>query len=74
MSILSVTHEKSGRAALPLACTVGQLMTEPLVTVHADHTIVEAARHMTRHPGGRVPVDEANRILGVVTRRDLRSM
>ncbi|MFJ2302463.1 CBS domain-containing protein [Streptomyces sp. NPDC087787] len=54
------------------ARTAGQLMTEPPVTVHADDTIVEAARTMAGRHVERLPVlDEEERLVGMVTRRDL---
>ncbi|WP_306191495.1 MULTISPECIES: CBS domain-containing protein [unclassified Streptomyces] len=60
------------RAAKASARTAGQLMTEPPVTVHADDTIVEAARTMARRQVERLPVvDEEDRLVGIVTRRDL---
>ncbi|MFC8513231.1 CBS domain-containing protein [Streptomyces sp. NPDC057257] len=60
------------QAAKARARTAGQLMTEPPVTVHADDTIVEAARTMAQHHVERLPVlDEADRLVGIVTRRDL---
>ena len=40
--------------------------------VHADDTIVEAARTMARNKVERLPVlDEEDRLVGIVTRRDL---
>ena len=60
------------QAAKSRARTAGQLMSEPPVTVHADNTIVEAARTMAEHRVERLPVlDEADRLVGIVTRRDL---
>ncbi|WP_416959491.1 CBS domain-containing protein [Streptomyces sp. Agncl-13] len=60
------------RAAKSTARTAGRLMTAPPVTVHADDTIVEAARTMAQHRVGRLPVlDEENRLVGIVTRRDV---
>ncbi|GAA3775843.1 CBS domain-containing protein [Streptomyces chiangmaiensis] len=54
------------------ARTAGQLMTRPPVTVHADDTIVEAARTMAKSHVERLPVlDEEDRLVGIVTRRDL---
>ncbi|MFI9152589.1 CBS domain-containing protein [Streptomyces sp. NPDC053367] len=54
------------------ARTAGQLMTEPAVTVRADATIVEAARTMAERRIERLPVvDEEQRLVGIVTRRDL---
>jgi CBS domain-containing protein/transcriptional regulator with XRE-family HTH domain len=60
------------RAAKSRAFTAGQLMTEPPVTVHADETIAQAARIMAQRHVERLPVlDEENRLVGIVTRRDL---
>ncbi|MFE9650642.1 CBS domain-containing protein [Streptomyces sp. NPDC006365] len=67
-----LTPAAKRRAAKARARTAGQLMTEPPVTVHADNTIVEAARAMARHHIERLPVlDEEQRLVGIVTRRDL---
>ncbi|MGV9235519.1 CBS domain-containing protein [Streptomyces nigra] len=67
-----LTRAGRRRAAKAEARTAGQLMTEPPITVHADDTIVEAARTMAQHRVERLPVlDEANRLVGIVTRRDL---
>jgi CBS-domain-containing membrane protein len=60
------------RAVKARARTAGQLMTVPPVTAHADDTIVEAARTMARRRVERLPVlDEEERLVGIVTRRDL---
>lgn len=60
------------RAAKAGARTAGRLMSEPPVTVHAENTIAEAARTMARHRVERLPVvDEEDRLVGIVTRRDL---
>ncbi|WP_306185388.1 MULTISPECIES: CBS domain-containing protein [unclassified Streptomyces] len=54
------------------ARTAGQLMSEPPITVHAEDTIVEAARTMAERQVERLPViDEEDRLVGIVTRRDL---
>ncbi|MBQ0999695.1 CBS domain-containing protein [Streptomyces sp. RK62] len=67
-----LTRAGRRRAAKAEARTAGQLMTEPPITVHADETIVEAARTMAQHRVERLPVlDEENRLVGIVTRRDL---
>jgi CBS domain-containing protein len=61
-----VEHEKSS------ARTAGGLMTSPAVTVRADDTVREAARTMARHGVERLPVlDDAGRLVGIVTRSDL---
>ncbi|MFF4209540.1 CBS domain-containing protein [Streptomyces sp. NPDC001796] len=60
------------QAAKSSAFTAGQLMTAPPVTVHAEETIAEAARTMAHHHVERLPVlDEEDRLVGIVTRRDL---
>ncbi|MER5599733.1 CBS domain-containing protein [Streptomyces sp. NPDC002265] len=60
------------RAAKGRARTAGQLMTAPPVTVHADDSIVQAARTMAQKHVERLPVlDEEDRLVGIVTRRDL---
>ncbi|MFI6875533.1 CBS domain-containing protein [Streptomyces sp. NPDC050400] len=54
------------------ARTAGQLMSQPPVTAHADDSIAEAARIMAQHKVERLPViDEEDRLVGIVTRRDL---
>jgi CBS domain-containing protein len=54
------------------ARTAEQLMSRPVVTVHADVDVAEAARTMARHHIERLPVvDEEQHLVGMVTRRDL---
>ncbi|MFF9119957.1 CBS domain-containing protein [Streptomyces massasporeus] len=54
------------------ARTAGQLMSSPAITVHSDATVAEAARVMARHRVERLPVvDDEERLVGIVTRRDL---
>ncbi|MET8454238.1 CBS domain-containing protein [Streptomyces sp. NPDC005209] len=70
--LADLTRNAKRQAAKAEARTAGQLMTEPPVTVHADDTIVEAARTMAQRHIERLPVlDEADRLVGIVTRRDL---
>ncbi|MEU2287713.1 CBS domain-containing protein [Streptomyces sp. NPDC013178] len=67
-----LTRGARRQAAKTNARTAGRLMTEPPVTTHADDTIVEAARTMARHQVERLPVlDAEDRLVGIVTRRDL---
>jgi CBS domain-containing protein len=70
--IAGLTRGARRQAAKAKARTAGQLMTEPPVVVHAYDTIVEAARTMAERRVERLPVlDEENRLVGIVTRRDL---
>ncbi|MFE7896885.1 CBS domain-containing protein [Streptomyces sp. NPDC057424] len=64
--------ESRTRRAKARARTAGQLMSRPAVTVHSDATVAEAARVMARHRVERLPVvDDEERLVGIVTRRDL---
>lgn len=59
-------------AAKARARTAGQLMSRPAVVVRPGNTVVEAARLMAEHRVERLPViDEEDRLVGIVTRRDL---
>ncbi|MEU2776366.1 CBS domain-containing protein, partial [Streptomyces sp. NPDC007162] len=70
--LAALTPSGRRQAAKAQARTAGQLMTRPPVTVHADNTIVEAARTMAGSHVERLPVlDEEDRLVGIVTRRDL---
>ncbi|MCX4673002.1 CBS domain-containing protein [Streptomyces sp. NBC_01381] len=54
------------------AVTAGELMSAPVVTVHADAPLAEAARIMARRRVKRLPVTDTVGILqGVVSRSDL---
>ncbi|GHE55889.1 CBS domain-containing protein [Streptomyces capitiformicae] len=68
----ALTRGARRQAVKAEARTAGRLMTEPPITVHADDTVVEAARTMAQHRVERLPVvDEEERLVGIVTRRDL---
>jgi len=70
--LAELTHGARRQAAKAHARTAGQLMSVPPVTVRADNTITEAARAMTQSRVERLPVvDEEDRLVGIVTRRDL---
>ncbi|WP_031153508.1 CBS domain-containing protein [Streptomyces xanthophaeus] len=63
-----------GGAAFPSEATftAGEVMSAPAVTVHADETAAGAARLMARRSVERLPVvDDEDRLVGIVTRRDL---
>ncbi|MGW3989214.1 CBS domain-containing protein [Streptomyces sp. NPDC004830] len=62
-------HTRRSRAR---ARTAGQLMSRPAITVRSDVTVAEAARVMAQHHVERLPVvDDEERLVGIVTRRDL---
>ncbi|WP_371675441.1 CBS domain-containing protein [Streptomyces sp. NBC_01276] len=55
--------------------TAGDVMSAPAVAVHAEETVADAARLMTRRGIERLPVvDVEDRLVGIVTRRDLLRM
>ncbi|WP_433190136.1 CBS domain-containing protein [Actinoallomurus sp. CA-150999] len=54
------------------AVTARDLMTTPAITISPDASIVQAARLLEQHRIKRLPVvDDHNRLLGIVSRRDL---
>lgn len=54
------------------ALTAADIMSAPAVTVHAQESVSEAGQLMTRLGLQRLPVtDEQERLVGIVTRRDL---
>jgi CBS domain-containing protein len=66
----------SGRArrdrAKARACTAGELMTSPVITIDPDAPLSAAARLMNAHHIRRLPVVNATGdLIGVVSRRDL---
>ncbi|MEU0220575.1 CBS domain-containing protein [Streptomyces sp. NPDC006265] len=69
---LPASSSAARRRTRETARTAGRLMSAPPVTVHAEDTIVEAARTMARRGVNRLPVlDEEDRLVGIVTQRDL---
>ncbi|WP_369779398.1 CBS domain-containing protein [Streptomyces sp. R33] len=55
--------------------TASDVMSAPAVTVRAEETAADAARLMTRRAIERLPVvDVEDRLVGIVTRRDLLRM
>jgi len=54
------------------ALTAGELMTTPAITIGPQATVPAAARLMSMHQIGRLPVvDDEGKVLGIVGRRDL---
>ncbi|MGW7263268.1 CBS domain-containing protein [Streptomyces sp. NPDC054842] len=68
--LVRVQAHRDGPA--PPAVTAGDLMSSPAITVHPEQTVPDAARLMERRGVERLPVvDEADRLIGIATRRDL---
>lgn len=51
--------------------TVGQLMTSPVISVNPKHTVDECMTLMTQHDFRHLPVEQNDRIVGVVSIGDL---
>ncbi len=62
--------DRDGRLALP----VSGFMTHKIYTVGVDETPERALELMQKHDVGRLPVLQAGRLVGIVTRSDLRRM
>lgn len=63
----------SGNTAVhPAASTAGDIMTSPAITVPPEATRTQVADRLTRHRISGVPVvDEAGRVVGLVSEHDL---
>jgi signal-transduction protein with cAMP-binding, CBS, and nucleotidyltransferase domain len=56
----------------PSSVRVSEIMSTPLITVKADKTVGEAAHMMIKHRVRRLPVvDDEQRVIGIVTVRDI---
>ncbi|MGZ8513570.1 MAG: CBS domain-containing protein [Candidatus Limnocylindrales bacterium] len=66
-------ESRTSRASLAKfqALTAGQAMTAPALTIASDRRISEAAALMTARGVNRLPVVDAGRLVGIVTRADL---
>ncbi|MDD3622377.1 MAG: CBS domain-containing protein [Methanofollis sp.] len=53
---------------------VREIMTEELVTVHADATVREAAALLRTHDIGGLPVMDGEELVGVITEADVLSL
>ena len=53
------------------ATTAGEAMTSPAITIEPTRRINQAAQLMTTHRVNRLPVVEAGRLVGIVTRSDI---
>ncbi|MCX4458913.1 CBS domain-containing protein [Streptomyces sp. NBC_01340] len=69
---LTAAHLLPTERAKARALTAEGLMTSPAVTARPQWSVVEAARAMAQHHVKRLPVvDDADRLLGIVSRGDL---
>ncbi|AWN30580.1 MULTISPECIES: CBS domain-containing protein [unclassified Streptomyces] len=69
---LTAANLRPAERAKAHALTAEELMTSPAVTARPQWSVVEAARTMAHHHVKRLPVvDEAGRLVGIVSRGDL---
>ncbi|WP_435851795.1 CBS domain-containing protein [Streptomyces misionensis] len=67
-----VRERAAGHPDGPGETPVREVMSTPAVTVHPEQRVPDAARLMERRGVERLPVvDEEDRLIGIVTRRDL---
>ncbi|MDQ0958091.1 CBS domain-containing protein [Streptomyces sp. B4I13] len=70
--LLPALHPRPADRAKAGATTAAELMSSPAVTARPEWTVVEAARVMEQGRVKRLPVvDEAGRLVGVISRADL---
>jgi CBS domain-containing protein len=70
LSLLEALFGDGG--AVPAVETVGEVMTEPVITITADATVSEAARVMSHRKVKRLPVvDDDGNLIGVISRADV---
>lgn len=67
-------HDILGRVTLPqlpLDTPIGQVMSSPVASLSAQHTLQDAVLLMSRQGVRQVPIIEAGRVVNVVSQRDL---
>jgi CBS domain-containing protein len=70
LSLLEALFGDGG--AEPAVETVGEVMTEPVITITPDATVSEAARVMSHRKVKRLPVvDDEGKLIGVISRADI---
>lgn len=70
LSLLEALFGDGG--AEPAVETVGEVMSEPVITITADATVSEAARVMSHRKVKRLPVvDDDGSLIGVISRADV---
>jgi len=55
----------------PLKVKAKDIMSSPLITITPDATISEASRKMAKHKIERLPVMLGNKLVGIITTRDI---
>lgn len=55
----------------PSKTTIGEIMSSPLIQVGEDSSILEAIRKMRRHNIRRLAVMEGEKLVGIVTDKDI---
>jgi CBS domain-containing protein len=55
----------------PSRVKIGEIMSSPLITVKQNTTLTEASKIMARHNLRRLPVIEGNKLIGIITNKDI---
>lgn len=58
----------------PSSVAVRQVMSTPLITIPVDRTVGDAAQMMVKHHVRRLPVVDGQKVVGIVTVRDILSV
>ncbi|MCO5612361.1 hypothetical protein L7F22_066628 [Adiantum nelumboides] len=67
-----LSKKDRGKASKGLNSTVGEVMSSPAISLSVDKTVNDAAVLMLKNKIHRIPVvNEANQVVGIVTRTDI---
>ena len=55
----------------PYALTIGDAMSKELITISPDASIMDAAKLMTKKRVRKLPVKEADKLVGIITAEDI---
>jgi CBS domain-containing protein len=55
----------------PSRVKIGEIMSSPLITVKQNTTLTEASKIMAKHNLRRLPVIESNKLIGIITNKDI---
>jgi CBS domain-containing protein len=69
--LIGDTRESRQQLGKLTARTAGEAMTAPALTIEPTRSLQAAAARMTEHGVNRLPVVEAGRLVGIITRADL---